>query len=235
MLVACAAFFSGAPAFFTAGHQSPSAPKSKTKSTLPKLTEAERTLVANSRAAIMRTGISGPYFDRHFTLVKVVNQSGDRRVVWKFSINEYATMVSDALGFYTKDGKRFDTHGVVTALQSTTEIKRTISRRSANQIMQRCIGNFANPSIEYRATGAEGARLVITAEAVVKTAKVSKKEREREEREREEREARERAARAQGRNTEALEEEGDEGAPIIIGIVDLESGKCRKDELRAAP
>ena len=45
------------------------------------LTQAERALVAGSRQAITVTGISEAYFDRHISLMKVVNQPGDRRVV----------------------------------------------------------------------------------------------------------------------------------------------------------
>jgi hypothetical protein len=72
----------------------------------PALTDAERALVASSRKAIIQTGVSESYFDRHFTLMKAVNQPGDRRVVWKFAINGYETFVSDQLGYYTEKGKR---------------------------------------------------------------------------------------------------------------------------------
>jgi len=63
----------------TAGAQS-------THSTI-KLNEAERALVAGSRNAIVRSGMSSAYFDLHFMLVQVVNRPGDRRVVWTFSVN----------------------------------------------------------------------------------------------------------------------------------------------------
>lgn len=184
--------------------------------------------MANSRKAIIGTGVSGSYFDRHFTFVKVANQPGDRRVVWKFSVNGYQTIVSDVIGYYTKDGKRIDTHGVAATLQSTSEIRRTISHRAANQLMQRCIGRFVNPSVEYKSSGPEGARLVLTAEAVRKSANPTT-----EEREYEEREARERAAKSQGRSdTDKIEKKRKKGAPIITGSIDLESGKCTKGQLR---
>lgn len=200
------------------------------QSTSPKLTEAERALAANSRKAIISTGVSGPYFGHHFTLVRVVNQSGDRRVIWKFAVNGYETIVSDVIGYYTKDGKRIDTHGVAATLHSTSEIRRTISRRTANQLMQRCIGRFVNPSVEYKSSGSEGARLVFTAEAVRKDAKPTAKERERE---REEREARERAAKSQSRSdTDEIRVKVKKGPPIIVGAIDLESRKCTTGQLR---
>jgi hypothetical protein len=188
--------------------------------------------VTSSRKAIVRTGISESYFDRHFAVIKVVNQPGDRRVVWKFSINEYETTVSDSFGYYTENGKRVDTHSVTAFLKATSEIKRTISKGMANQIMQRCIGRFANPSVEYRSTGSGAARLVLTAEAVPKSARRQKEE----EREREEREARERKAKAKtGQDTDVLEEEEKEGPPIVTASVDLENGKCTKGQLLVAP
>ena len=198
------------------------------KAKIPQLTRAERALAAGSRKAIVRTGMSESYFDRHFTLVKVINQSADRRAVWKFSINEYETIVSDQLGFYTENGRRVDTHSVTTTLQATSEIKRTISRRTANQIMQQCIGSFSHPSVEYRASGPGGARLVLTAESVPKSAR-QQKENEREE-------ARQRQAKSKsGQDADVIEREQDEGPPIVVGSVDLQTGKCTKGQLIVAP
>lgn len=194
-----------------------------------RLNDAERKLVGQSRNAVVRTGMSPGYFDRHFKLVKVVNQSADRRVVWQYSLNEYNTTVTDVLGYYTKDGKRFDTHSVEAMLRATSDIKTTISRRKANQMMQQCIGSFRNVSIEYRAADGGGARLFLTAEAVPRRARRSK-----EEREREEREEREREARAKATGSDPIENEGEKGPPIIVGSIDLQTGKCTKGELEVA-
>lgn len=186
--------------------------------------EAERALVAGSRAAIVRTGISAGYFDRHFTLVKVSNQPGDRRVVWKFSVNEYSTIVSDVLGYYTANGKRIDTHSVTTTLGATSEIKRTISRKTANRIIQRCIGSFTNSSVEYRASGNGPARLFLTAEAVSKLGPPPKE-----------------APRANPPKTQVqtdmdvIKDKPKNRPPIIVASIDLESGKCTKGELLAGP
>jgi hypothetical protein len=193
-----------------------------------KLTESERAIATASRQAIIATGISESYFDRHFTLVKVVNQPGDRRAVWKFSLNGYETNISDVMGFYTKDGKRVDTHSVTSTLRHMSEIQKTISRRAANRVMRQCIGSFAHPTIEFVAINKD-ARLVLTAESVRKTARRSEKEER-------EREARERAAKSQDKQgTDPIENEGGNGPPIVIGTVDLQSGKCTKGLLMTTP
>ena len=194
----------------------------------PKLNDAERALVAASRRAIVSTGVSQSYFDRHFTLVKVVNQLGDRRVVWKFSVNGYETTVSDVLGYYTQNGKRVDAHSVGSTLRRTTEIEKTISKPEAYRIMRRCIGTFANSSVEYIASGGE-ARLLLTAESIPKTVRRSEKQER-------EREARERASQSQNRQgTDAIEHEGENGPPIITGTVDLQTGVCTKGRLITSP
>ena len=198
------------------------------KPTAPNLTEAERALATDSGKAIIATGVSEKYFDQHFTLMKVVDQPGDRRVVWKFSLNGYETNVSDVVGFYTKDGKRIDTHSVTSTLRRTTEIQKTISRGAANRIMRKCIGSFAHPTIEFLTMGS-AARLVLTAESAHQTARRSEKEEG-------EREARERAAKTQNKQRgDVIENEGDNGPPIITGTVDLQSGKCTKGRLMATP
>src|SRR5205807_1236159 len=180
--------------------------------------------VAGSRRAIIATGISEPYFDRHFTLAKVVNQPGDRRIVWKFTLNDYNTTVTDVLGYYAQHGKRIDAHSVTTMLGKTSEIATTISQRKANQIMQRCIGSFAHPVVEYRATYA-GARLLLTAEAIRKP-----EPRRNEKQEREPLKTKSRTD--QG---EVVEGDNENGAPIIIGTVDLQTGACTKGQLVVAP
>ena len=203
----------------------------------PPLTAEQRALTTSSRRAIVQTGVSEAYFDQHFTLVKVVNQPGDRRIVWKFRVNEYETFVSDVLGFYTKDGKRVDIHSVATTLHTTDEIKKTIPRKTANQFMQRCIGRFKSPTIEYRKSGNGPAELVLSAEAVPRAVARSESKEKREREEREEREARERAARSQRpQDADEIENEEDEGGPpIFTGSINLQTGKCTKGQLIAGP
>ncbi len=202
-----------------------SAGKPSSQNTTANLTPAERVLVAASRQAIIATGMSEGYFDRHFALAKVVNLPGDRRIVWKFALNEYSTTVTDVLGYYTRNGQRIDTHSVTTTLGKSSNIAATISRSRANRIMQRCIGVFTNPNVEYRAASG-GARLVFTAEAVRKSP--------REEKERE-REIKQRARNAKPPPGDTIEAEAEGGAPIIVGTVDLQTGACTKGQLVVAP
>ena len=215
----------GAFLFVAPDHGGTAARAQATKATI-RLNEAERALAAGSRNAIVRGGMSSAYFDRHFTLVQVVNRSGDRRVVWSFSVNEYTTTVTDVLGYYTANGKRIDTHSVTTTLRATSDIIRTISRRKANQLMQQCIGFHRNPSVEYRAADAGAARLLPTAESVPKTARANK-----ERREDEEREARERQSKPKRSEADVIKDESEDyGPPTIVGSVDLQTGKCTKGE-----
>jgi len=201
------------------------------KVTAPAQTDAERAVAAGSRQAIIATGISESYFDRHFTLVKVADQPGDRRAVWKFSVNGYQTTISDVVGYYTKDGKRVDTHSVASTLRRTSEIEKTISRRAANRIMRQCIGTFTHPAIEFVAINKE-ARLVLTAESARRIAR----HREKEEREEREREERERTARSQNKQgVDPIENEGGNRPPTVTGTVDLQSGKCTKGLLMTTP
>lgn len=188
------------------------------------LNEADRALVAGSRNAIVRTGVSEGYFDRHFTMVKVVNQPGDRRIVWKFTVNEYSVNVSDVLGYYTANGKRHDTHSVTTTLGRTAEIKRTISRKTADRIIQRCIGSFTNPSVEYRASDNGRARLLLTAEAIPRLSALQKED------------PRPNPPKAQvPTDRDVIRDKPKNRPPIIVASIDLESGKCTKGELLAGP
>jgi hypothetical protein len=221
----------------TAARQAAPAPKD--------LTAAERALVRGSREAIVKTGITESYFDRHFSVARVVDKPGDRRVVWKFSINGYETTVSDTLGYYTEGDRRVDTHSVADSLPSTSDITRTITRRQAERIMRRCIGGFTNPQVEYRAHGAAGAAaLLLTAQNVInpktsvrREAREGKERKEREERE--ERERRERAQRQAGGNhqLDELEQEDDvrDHPIILLGAVDLVTGKCMVGRAQSTP
>ncbi|MDT7781411.1 MAG: hypothetical protein QOC99_3923 [Acidobacteriota bacterium] len=213
--------------------------------TAPKeLTVAEKVIVQGSREAILKSGITEPYFDNHFRVERVFNNPGDRRVVWRFSVNGYEATVSDTLGFYTEGGKRVDTHSVASTLPSTSDITRTITRRQAERIMRRCIGKFTNPHIEYRAHGADGrAALLFTAQNIM-APPTGRGRAARERREREEREEREVRAGAQGQagggghQLDVIEAEGNEWKRrpvILLGAVDLVTGKCMMGRAQSTP
>ena len=205
------------------------------------LNASEKSLVEGSRAAIIKTGLSEAFFDEHFRVARVVDSPGDRRVVWLFAVGGHTTTVSDSVGFYTEGGRRFDTHSVAGTLNTTKDLTRTITRARAEQLMRRCIGKFSNPQVEYRAHGPRGvAALLLTAEALVAPRGDESRERkERERRERREREERERAGvRPQGAPpTDKVDEEdeGGDGRILLLGAVDLSTGKCTVGRGQAGP
>jgi hypothetical protein len=116
-------------------------------------------------------------------------------------------------------------------LGQTTEIQRTISRARALQLMKSCIGNFDNPQVEYGPVNGR-AELLLVANARQRAESKSERERERE-RAREEREKRKAAA----AGTDVVESEEDEGEikPLLLGAINLQTGKCTKGAGMIAP
>jgi hypothetical protein len=193
------------------------------------LTASEKSLADGSRDAIIKTGISEAYFDRHFRLARVVDRSGDRRVVWTFSVGGYEATVSDSVGFYTEGGRRFDTHSVAGTLNSTSDLTRIIPRPRAERIMRRCMGGrFINPQVEYRSHGPDGAAaLLLTAEAVVVPPGGAAVESPGESEERAAQEAaRRQEAAAQGRDVTGRLKGKRPRPVVLLGAVDLSTGKC---------
>jgi hypothetical protein len=198
-----------------------------------KLTDEESRMAQGSRAAIIAAGFSEAYFDAHFSLSRVVNSQNDRRVIWRYSLGEYSTVVSDSLGFYADEkGRRIDTHSARTTLHSAHDVLRVITKRRAERIMRSCIGAFTGGAVVMQAEGAGGrTALVFTAASAPKPRREARAERE--ERERRERDNKERREAARGqRRMDAPEGDEDEGGgePMYIGSVNLETGKCTKGQ-----
>jgi hypothetical protein len=198
------------------------------------LTSSEARLVSGSKTAILETGISEPYFEVHFRLVSAIDKTGDRRVVWKFSINEYEATLNDAVGYYTaEDGRRVDVHSIKDALGSSHDIEKTISKKEAERIMNRCIGKHTGVTVVFQALTKRNAALVMTA-SPVGTSKADKEKREREEKSKNESEKR--FSKKKTPESDTIREEGDEGGgPSYFGILDLESGRCTKGKAIVAP
>ena len=194
-------------------------------------TPSEQALVQGSKEAILATGISESYFQTHFKLLKVVDKPADRRVSWQFSINGYNAVINDSIGYYTEGTKRIDTHSVAKALGQTTEISRTLSRARALKVLRSCIGNFENPTVQYGPVNGH-AQLVMVGYKRARVESKSEREKERE-RDRENRE-KQKAASA---GTDVIESEEDEGKspPLILGTVNLQTGKCTKGTALIAP
>jgi hypothetical protein len=200
---------------------------------------SEKSLVEGSREAIIKTGLTEAFFDRHFRVARVIDRPADRRVVWRLSVGGYEAFVNDSVGFYTEGGRRFDTHSVAATLISTSDITRTIPRPRAERIMRRCIGRFNGAQVEYRAHGPGGeAALLLTASAVVMprggTARGRSDREEREERERRER-ARQQTPGSVQRDEVGEEDEGGDGPVVLLGAVDLSNGKCTVGRGQAGP
>jgi hypothetical protein len=187
-------------------------------------TPSEVALVQGSKKAVLATGISQDYFNAHFKLLKVIDKPADRRVTWLFSVNEYNAVINDSIGYYTEGAKRIDTHSVAKALGQTTEIDRTLSRARALKILQSCIGSFENPTVAYGPVNGH-AQLVMVGYKRARLESKSEREKERE-REREKREKQ----KATAAGTDLIESEEEEGKapPLILGAVNLQTGKCTK-------
>ena len=166
----------------------------------------DQALAAKSKKAIIETGISESYFDKHFRLTKIVNEAGDRRVEWKYSINEYETSLIDDIGYYTTPAnERVDVHSIKNELFSAYDINRTIPRSKADAALKSCLGEYRDVTVVYRALQAPGkARLYLTARA--KTVLDSQDEKDQKPEKETEREI--------------------EGISFNVGFVDLENGKC---------
>jgi hypothetical protein len=194
------------------------------------LDASERALVAGSREAIIKTGITPAFFDEHFRVARVLDRPGDRRVVWRLSAGGYEATVNDSVGYYTEGARRVDTHSVAATLSSSDDITRTITRRRAELLMRRCIGRFSNPQVEYRAHGPEGrAALLLTAHTLVPRRREARERGGREHR------VRGRAGGAKALDEVGAEDEGGGGRVVVLGAVDLVTGACTVGYGQAGP
>ena len=186
---------------------------------------SDQQLVRSSRSAILETGMSERYFDKHFQLIQSFNTPADMRVVWKYSLNGYETIVNDAVGFYTSANKRrVYLHSIKSILGATRDITRTISRPRAARLMKACIGVYAGEAIAFiKLSSNRAASFYLTAHPL---GKISKR--------------RDKGTRAlkNGKNTANNTQEMDEREsektekrpPARIGYINLETGRCLKGQ-----
>lgn len=188
--------------------------------------EQRSKLIESSRKAIIKTGFSERYFDEHFKLVEAFDKPGDLRVVWRFSLNGFETLVSDAMGYYTgARGKRTYVHSVTNTLGSTRDIKRTISKQRAAALMRSCLGRFMNETVVFmRLNTSDKTSLFLMAYSATRRA---------------ERRRNQDRSGARGQKNSAVDEvpqEDDEKErPISIGYINLETGSCSKGKASVAP
>jgi hypothetical protein len=141
-------------------------------------------------------------------LIKVVDEDGDRRVEWKYSLDEYDATLVDEVGYYTSPaGERVDVHAIKNELFSAYDIKRTIPKRKAVEILKSCLGKHSDPLVVYRALNAPGkAGLYLTARSI------------------------------EGPEREEGEDEREiEGLLFNVGYVNLETGKCTIERGKVTP
>ena len=199
---------------------------SKLRQSPSQLTLSEQELVESSRKAIIATGASDAYFLTHFTLLSVVDREADRRVVWQFRVNEHRATVVDAIGYYTQGTQRVATHSVGNALGRTFEISRTLNRATALKKMRSCIGNFAQPAVQYASVNGL-AQLVLTAEAK-RLDRVSANERRREPGRELDADKHAAKQKKQTNAADVIESEEEDRPAVILGIINLVTGKCTK-------
>ena len=121
---------------------------------------------ADSRRALVATGLSERYFDAHFKLVRVVDKAGDRRVVWKYTVNGYETTVVDSVGFYSEGGRRVDVHSFANTLGKTRDIARTIARAEARKKLGECLGSHGSEAVVFtRLAPSQEAGLYLTSQS----------------------------------------------------------------------
>lgn len=203
---------------------------------IDQLSPSQKGLMEGSKKALLKTGMSEPYFNKHFQLIEVLDKPGDRRVIWKFLINGYEATINDSIGYYTEGGKRIDIHSVENVLSSTTDIKRTIPRTKAFRIMRSCLGKFTDATVEYRAGGSGRAELLLVASSAPKSIRRQQEVRVGEQSRKEESSRKKETQAGSGTETDVIEEEDEKDRyPVYIGSVNLETGKCTKGRARAGP
>jgi hypothetical protein len=187
------------------------------KDSSPQANELEQ----SSRQAIIETGFSEAYFDKHFRVVAAFDRPGDTRVVWKFSVNGYETTISDAIGYYTDNQRRVFVHSVKNTLGATRDISRTISRRRARALMSSCVGRYTGEAVALmRLSPGERMSLFLTAHSIS----------------RRRRSARSDAERINGRAPENdVPEREKTNRPMSLGYINIETGKCSRGRAIATP
>jgi hypothetical protein len=192
--------------------------------------KANAELVRGSRDALIETGFSARYFDEHFRVHQIFDQPSDMRVVWRLSVNSYEALVHDAIGYYTdQNQKKVYVHSVGSTLGRTRDMTRTISRRLAQKSMRACIGRSAGEAVVLmRLFLSEPASLYMTAHAVTKASR----KREVGEREIGDRE------KSDNKNPQVDQPENEETRKrprLLVGYINLETGRCTKGEAVATP
>ena len=186
-------------------------------------------LEQSSRKAIIETGFSEAYFDKHFRIVATFDKPGDIRVVWRFSVNGYETTVSDAVGYYTDHQRRIYVHSIKNTLGSARDITMTISRRRARALMRSCLGRYAGEAVALMSLSpGEAVSLYLTAHSLNRVG-VNGGQRQRDT-------DVEKGVNRRNPGVDVPERERTgKHQPIYLGYINLETGRCSKGQAIAAP
>ena len=186
-------------------------------------------LEQSSRRAIIETGFSETYFDKHFRRVDTFDRPGDTRVVWRFSLNGYETTVSDAVGYYTDHQRRIFVHSIKNTLSSARDITRTIPRRRARALMRSCLGGYAGEAVALmKLLPGETVSLYLTAHSVNRRG-VNGGQRQRDT------DVEKGVNRRIPEADEPERETSGKHRPVYLGYINLETGRCSKGQANAAP
>lgn len=193
------------------------------------LTAEEKNLVAGSKSIIIKSGISEDYFDKHFRLEKVFSVPSNQRVVWKYTVGEYEVFVNDAVGYYTdKENKRVFTHSVGNLLPRSHDIKTTISKKRAGELMKQCIGEYTSENISFQTYGSPPrAALVMVALSDPKPVEETEEEKKLKQ------EFEKAASKKEKLQADTIREGGKKKPIIYTGIINLETGECVKGRASA--
>lgn len=186
-------------------------------------------LVESSKRAIIETGFSERYFNEHFRLVDAINKTGDLRVVWSFSVNEYQASVIDSIGFYTEKQQKKYTHSIKNTLGLTRDISKTIPRARALGLMRTCLGKYSGEVAVLISLSAVGqASLYLTAHSASDTVKPLRQEKPTQESGKEGRHQ-------EGNGDQPESEPPIKRPPIYFGYINLETGKCTRGRAAVMP
>ena len=132
---------------------------------LLQLSESDRRLAEESKAEIIKAGISAPYFDQHFCLLVIEVASPRTRILWKHAINGYEMVFEDAWGSQNIYSKEITyAHNILQNIQPLHDVVKTVSKQDAKQLIQSCTGpNINSYLITYQPIGNLGSRLHIVA------------------------------------------------------------------------
>lgn len=187
-------------------------------------------LVQSSRSAIIETGFSARYFDEHFKLVEVFYKPGNLRVVWRFSLNGYESLINDAIGYYTgQQQKKIYVHSIKNILGSTRDIQTTLPLQRAKQLLKSCLGRYAGEAVVFmRASQNESASLFLTGHSPSKPIESGAAREQK-------RDADKRPSQPDAKTDQPPREEDENRRPLYFGYVNLETGKCLKRQGMIAP